>query len=1317
MATLTVILNPFNPNEKTVKTTSNCKIYECLVPYAQDIEFVVSLNGNITENYEYKLKENDFLAIVPIPAGGGGGGNKNVIRIVAMVALAVAAPMLAPAIMGATAGAAGAMFGAGVYGGMSGALILGGLQAAIIVGGGMLVNALLPSASPSVATSTALSDVSPTYAYSGDSNNREVGSTLPIMLGKARITPPIIASYLSLEGDKQHYNALFAVNDGVVNSISDVEINGQAIGNFNGTSYSTTMGTANQSAIGNFRDTATTFSLSRALNEQNLETTYSTNGNSIQELEVVMLLSSGLFTIQNNGTYVSKSITFEISYKKIGTSTWTTQSITVSDIYKTAKRLSYRFKNLEAATYDIKVKRISAFDTNSQVANALVLDYVNEIVYDDFIYPGVALLSINALATDQLSSLPTVTCLVDNTGTVKPKNNPAWACYDLLKREGIPDSDINLTKFQEWADYCTAKGFTVGLYLDSQQELQSALNMISVLGRGIVVQFGSVFTPIVEKLVDIPTQGFLFTGGNIIDSSFSISYIPYNERSNTIEVTYYDETDSYKAKTVQVQSHDFDSKTMEIKSSINLYGCTKRSIAASYAKFLLNKNRYISETVSFTAFVDAIACNIGDVIKVGVKYMTNTLADGRILDVENNNTLILDQEVELLDNQDYEIQIRCLDDEIITINIPSVNINTVTNTINIGTFPREIKKFDVYALGRLDTEATNLYRVTSITRASDLKRKISAIEYNPDVYNDNAVIDVEPIVLIDNTTNVKAEEILIQKDSGTIDEILVISFNSNKLINTIYLNGKKVGTTTTNNFEIKNTLTRGKEYVIRVNDKSITYTFLGLLAKVATPSNLNINLLATNTVVLWGPVAFAAGYRIYHNDVVIEDNIKSTTFNYKLLENGTHTFKVEALNIGLNPSAAIEQSIIVDVPLSPNVSVTYKGENVLIKWEESNSTYPISHYIVSHDDLTTIAKTTTYTTKVNWSSKSITIQAVDIANNVSEIRTATSTIALPSVIEVSSKVIDNNILLYWKQTAKTLPISHVEIKKGETLEAAELIGANNSTFANLFESKSDYYTYWIIPVDTAGNKGDSLSTTALINEPPDYVLNAQWFSDFSGTKYNSFSESEKLYLGIKNETFENHFIVNSWSTAQDQVNAGYLLYAQPFSTTSFYEEIFDYGTVLASTTVTVTLDYERIGNGGFQIDISTSTEATTWSLNTNTSKVTTSNFRYVKVKVSFIGTANDAFIVNTMEVKLDSKIKSDNGKTTANASDTSGTIVNFNKTFVDVINITITPLGTTRKTFVCDFVDIPNPTFFKVYIYDMNGNRITSDFTWSAEGY
>jgi hypothetical protein len=238
-----------------------------------------------------------------------------------------------------------------------------------------------------------------------------------------------------------------------------------------------------------------------------------------------------------------------------------------------------------------------------------------------------------------------------------------------------------------------------------------------------------------------------------------------------------------------------------------------------------------------------------------------------------------------------------------------------------------------------------------------------------------------------------------------------------------------------------------------------------------------------------------------------------------------------------------------------------------------------------------------------------------------------------------------------------------------------------------------------------------------VNEPPDYILNALWLSLFGGTKNNAILDNGKLYLGIKNETFQAHFTVNNWTTPQSQVSAGYLLYAQPFATSSFYEEIFDYGTILPSTTVGVTLDFERVGSGGYEIDISTSADGTTYSLNSNVSRVSGSTFRYVKVKIRFAGTVNDAFIINAMEVKLDSKIKSDSGKTIANESDATGTIVNFNKTFVDIVNLTITPLGTTRKTFVCDFEDLPNPTFFKVYIYDMNGNRITSDFTWSAEGY
>jgi len=845
MALLTVLHNPFNPHDKTVKGIApGVAIFYFLNKEDEDTDLIVSINGQITEDYTYVLKENDHLAFVPIPKGGGGGGS-SVLRVVAMIALTVVAPQLGLMALN-TIGATTALS----YGGAM--AIMYGTQAAVLIAGGMLVNTLLPLPSATDSSNTSLENVSPTYAFSGGSNAREAGSSLPIMLGTARVTPPVIGSYLSLDGDKQYLNVLMAVNDGEVDSISDIEINSQAITNYNNISFYTTQGTENQSAIGNFRDSETTVSLQRNLNVINVETTYTTQGNSIQELEIVMALPNGLYTVSDDGTYKSKSVSFEIAYKKVGDATWISETKNINTTYKTTKRLAYTYKNLPIGQYEIKLKRTSSYDTNTRVTNSLTLDYVNEIVYDDFIYPVVALLSVNALATDQLNgSFPTITCNVSNIGAVKPKDNPAWACYDLLKRDGVVDANIDLTKFQAWADYCDTNSLKVGLYLDSQQELQSALNMVSLLGRATVVQFGNKFAPIIDMAVDIPTQSFLFTSGNIVDSSFSLDYIPYNERSNIVEVTYYDKTDSYKAKTVQIQSHDFDSTTVERKSSVNLYGCIDRQQAANYAQFLLNSNRYITETVSFTADIDAIACGVGDVIKVGKKYMTNTIADGRIVEA-TATSIKLDQEVTLEVGVNYEIQFRLQNDKIIIVDVPSVSVETITDTLTVPTMADIPQQYDVYAFGRQDTEATNLYRVVNISRASDFTRKISAIEYNVDVYNDSAVINVEEVAYVNAVRNLQADETLIKNADGTIDEILTLNWvGKENFYESVYADNVKYGQSETNTFSFKNTLIAGNTYVFKVASQELTHTFLGKTQKPSPVQNITANWSNGSIVITW----------------------------------------------------------------------------------------------------------------------------------------------------------------------------------------------------------------------------------------------------------------------------------------------------------------------------------------------------------------------------------------------------------------------------------------------------------------------------------
>jgi hypothetical protein len=936
-------------------------------------------------------------------------------------------------------------------------------------------------------------------------------------------------------------------------------------------------------------------------------------------------------------------------------------------------------------------------------------------------------------AEDLQNSRPTLKCVANNTSLryfennafredlTKDLSNPAWSCLYALKIANVKDEYINYPEFQIWADYCIEEELECNIILDSMQDLSSALALLSPLGFATVVQKGMVWTPLVDRPVEAASRKFLLTRGNITEDSFSIDYIDYSDRANVIELTYYDKKKGYASTTIRETTKNFHATSREVKVSINRYGCVSKEQAYKEVRRLIKKNEKISKTVTLGTSIEGLAGEVGKVINVGYEFLTDAVTDGR-LTATTGNTLTIDNEITFEAGKNYNIDIKDQDtDEVYKYQIANTQDTTDQITLTNNSESIQFKKDDIYKIYESEFSETDLFRIEAITSSMDFDYQIIAEEYIPEVYIDDADLP-ESIVYTPSeiTSNLKVEEMLIQRRDGGVDEVLVLSWQSNKLSNDIFIDGKKIGTSNNNIFEIKNELVRGRTYDIFVNEIGVTYTYEGRLADVEPVKNLSISLKATNTILSWNKVAFASGYRIYHNEVLVEEKINATTFNYELLSSGSHTFKIEALNIGNEPSIAVEQTVTVEVPLSPDVNVLYKDENIILQWKESDSTYPIKHYIIKHDDIETVSKTTTYSTKVLWLDNEITIQAEDIVGNKSTIRTAQSNIQVPSVSNLRSKVIDNNILLYWNKEQKTLPIKEIEIRKGDEndiYETSEYIGNRVGTFTELFETIAGYYTYWFTPIDSAGNRGEKSSTTAFMNEPPDYVLNVQWYSKFDGTLEKCVVDSRKLFMGIINETFENHFLTNSWTTPQSQIDAGYPLYAQPFDTASYYEEVFDYEAILGSTGVTVVLDYENIGNSSFTVDISISIDGITYIKYENQSKIIDRNFRYVKVRVTSTSDDKGIFVINQMEVRLDSKLKNDGGKGTALANDSAGTVVNFNKEFTDITSITVTAKGTSARNPVYDFEDVPNPTFFKVYAFDSNGNRISSDFSWSVKGY
>ena len=88
-----------------------------------------------------------------------------------------------------------------------------------------------------------------------------------------------------------------------------------------------------------------------------------------------------------------------------------------------------------------------------------------------------------------------------------------------------------------------------------------------------------------------------------------------------------------------------------------------------------------------------------------------------------------------------------------------------------------------------------------------------------------------------------------------------------------------------------------------------------------------------------------------------------------------------------------------------------------------------------------------------------------------------------------------------------------------------------------------------------------------------------------------------------------------------------------------------------------------------------------------------------------------------MNIRLDKKMINDAGMVDCLASDTGGTQVNFNIAFTDVNSITVTPkAGGTAVYGLYDFSDVPNPTGFKILLYNAAGTRVNGTASWSAKG-
>jgi hypothetical protein len=104
----------------------------------------------------------------------------------------------------------------------------------------------------------------------------------------------------------------------------------------------------------------------------------------------------------------------------------------------------------------------------------------------------------------------------------------------------------------------------------------------------------------------------------------------------------------------------------------------------------------------------------------------------------------------------------------------------------------------------------------------------------------------------------------------------------------------------------------------------------------------------------------------------------------------------------------------------------------------------------------------------------------------------------------------------------------------------------------------------------------------------------------------------------------------------------------------------------------------------------------------------------------------DFLTITNVRVRLDVKVISDSGFDSV-AVAASGKVVTFNKSFADIRSLSVTAAnnGNYPVIAVYDFVDIPNPQNFTVFLLAAQdfaaggitaGQKVTGAFSWQAEG-
>jgi len=356
-----------------------------------------------------------------------------------------------------------------------------------------------------------------------------------------------------------------------------------------------------------------------------------------------------------------------------------------------------------------------------------------------------------------------------------PSENPAIHAINLAYNslwgaglggyENSPTKDqeflklFDLSKFLELKDYCdelitieegkpSVPRYTNNMLLDSRLSFWDALKVILKTCNATPIFDGQKITVYYEKedTSGIPVQ--MFTAANMLEGSFKESFLGEGELAQAITGNYINKNDGWKKTAI---SYLIPGKDPKKQVTIELPGIIETPRAIRAIKQKLEKTRLLTRVFEFTvANASGISCEVGDTIGIQQNFINLNDKDAppivctatRPIYRIGNGIAGIYNNLDGVDTSKYTKSLWFKSDGTYELHDIEVMVSSDTVVYAVQGTPSDPLPFDLTEKGGkfiIAPSSENFYikaTVTAVEINEDLTTKISAIEYNPQLFDD-----------------------------------------------------------------------------------------------------------------------------------------------------------------------------------------------------------------------------------------------------------------------------------------------------------------------------------------------------------------------------------------------------------------------------------------------------------------------------------------------------------------------------------------------------------------------------------------------------